>query len=258
MAAVQQRKDRIINYKGDKEGLVQAHIDANDMEAAEDTINVQKALAGLKANERKIVEEKMDRFNQDVLDTSGSVLESFKRDPRGGMELAVNQRDRLIQENPDLAQAMPEFRNMQPEAVQDWWTNEYNRSSKNRKFEALERHRKETEKIDAARARAAKTKAERAAKKSYKKTKSDRQMELANLMANKKATPEEIEEFDLLSRTDSLDIAMRRAVKKLNSPQPVEIKMVTVGDKEYELVEELEDGSKRIRDPETGRIGVVR
>ena len=264
---IKHREDTIRKYEGDKKGLVDALYADGDLEGASNVVKFETDVQKLSKAQQETMQQELGAMSAESLNSSGAVLEAFSRDPREGMEASMKEAQRLAGRFPKMAKMMPNFNQMPPQEALSWWTNKYNRSSKNREFTerkrrsgAIEaetqRHNIETERATSLRARAT-------AQKGYKKTKSDRQMELANKIANKKATPEEIEELDILNRTDPLDIAMRQAVKRagLGGKAEPEVKspaMITVGNKEYELVEELEDGRKRIRDPKTGKTGIVK
>jgi len=131
------RTDAIRQYQGDKKGLVDALYNDGDLEGAANIVKFQTQLGRLDSGQRKEAEARMKVLQSDTLDTSGSIIEAFKRDDggRSGMSLAIQEGRRMAQQYPALAQQLPDFSGMHPEEVKNWWENKYNRSYKNREFE---------------------------------------------------------------------------------------------------------------------------
>jgi len=131
------RKATVSEYQGDKKGLVDALYQDGDLEGAANVVEFESQLDTLDSGKRKAVAERMKVVQGDTLDTSGSILKAFKRDDggRSGMQLAIQEGERMRQEYPAIAQQLPDFTSMHPEDVKNWWENKYNRSSKVRDFD---------------------------------------------------------------------------------------------------------------------------
>jgi len=252
----EQAQKLLSGYTGDKRELADNLIRLGDPQKAASIIQIESTLQGMDQRKRKEAEAQIKQANIASIQSSDAILQAFKSDETGraGMMSAIQEREKLLREAPSdearemMEQAIPDFQGMHPADVQKWVEVERSKSLAIRQFDDLQEHRRAMEAVNAERAKAAKVRAEKAAKKGFKKTKSDRQMELASLIANDKATPEEVKEFDLLNRTDPLDIAIRDALKRSTADEGGKVAKPTTDD-EYNA---LPSGSSYI-DPDDGK-----
>lgn len=133
------RQKAIQDYSGDKKGMVDALFSEGDIEGAANVVQFEQGMQNLSKSQQDEMQRNLDNMSSAALESSGSVMEAFARNPQEGMQASMQEADRLTQQFPQMRERMPDFKTMNPQETKTWWANKYNRSSKNREFKEKQR-----------------------------------------------------------------------------------------------------------------------